>query len=126
MGLFELDNGEKDKWGYNDPTAGITRFTKWCNQMDDNKGYYKSAMGMFKLANTLLCWNLGMRAMTKDPIWAFLERRGRNLATLGLSFKLGVKVGKGELREAQKAKLLEAGLELKVLRMEDNKNNATH
>ena len=34
-----------------------------------------------------------------------------------------VKVGKGDLREASKAKLLEVGLELKVLRMENNAVN---
>ena len=34
-----------------------------------------------------------------------------------------VKVGKGDLREASKAKLLEVGLELKVLRMENNGAN---
>jgi hypothetical protein len=34
-----------------------------------------------------------------------------------------VKVGKGDLREASKAKLLEVGLELKVLRMDQNLEN---
>jgi len=42
------------------------------------------------------------------------------LARLILSFKLGVKVGKGNLREASKEKLLEAGLEVEGLRMGSN------
>ena len=58
--------------------------------------------------------------MTEDPTWAFVVGPGRDMAKLIVSFKLGVKVGKGDLREASKEKLLEVGLELKVLRMENN------
>ena len=106
--------------GHNDATVGITRFAKWRNQMDDNKEYYKTAMGMLELANSPLNGNVGMQATIEDPIWAFLAGPGRDFAKLVLSFNLGVKVGKGGLREASKAKLLEVGLELKVLRMENN------
>ena len=48
---------------------------------------------------------------------------GRDVAELILSFTLGVKVWKGDLREARKEKLLEVGLELKVFLMESNNVN---
>ena len=123
---FELETGDRDGDGHNDATVGITRFATWRNQMDDNKVYYKGAMVMLELANTPLNGNVGMRASTEDPIWDFVAGPGRDMANLILFFKLGVKVGKGDLREASKAKLLEVGLELKVLRMEDNRNNMRH
>ena len=131
---LELDTGDKfnnspvfDGCNWNDPTVGITRFAKWCIQMDDNKEYYKRAMVMLKLANTPLNGNAGMRATTEDSLWAFPAGPGRDLANLVLSFKLGVKVGKGNLRKASKKKLLEVGLELKVLRIENNGwGNMTH
>jgi len=125
---FELDTGDKDilSGGKNDHTVGITRFSKWRNQMVDNKEYYRTAMVMLELANTPLNGNGGMRATTEDPLWAFLAGPGRDLARLVLYFKLGVKVGKGNLGEASKAKLLEVGLELKMLRMENNRWNMGH
>jgi len=67
-----------------------------------------------------------MRATTGNPEWAFLAGPGRDLARLFFSFKLGVKVRKCDLREASKAKLLEVGLELKVLRIENNRDNMGH
>jgi len=88
---------------------------KWCNKMDDNKESYKTAMVMLELANTPLDGNTGMRASTEDPMRAFVAGPGRNMAKLNLSFKLGVKVGKGDLREVSKEELLEVGLELKAL-----------
>jgi len=84
--------------------------------MDDNKEYYKSTMVMLELANTPLDGNVEMRSTTEDPLWAFLLGPGRDMAKLIVSFELGVKVGKGDLREASKEKLLEVGLELKVLK----------
>jgi len=71
---------------------------------------------MLELANTPLDGYVEMRATTEDPLWAFLLGTGRDLAKPVLSFKLGVKVGKGDLRKTSKAKLLEVGLELKVLK----------
>jgi len=42
---FELDTGNKFGGGnWNDSTVGITRFTKWRNQMDGIKEYYNAAM----------------------------------------------------------------------------------
>ena len=35
-------------------------------------------------------------------------------------------MGKGDFREASKAKLLKVGLELKMLRMDSNENNTRH
>ena len=80
-------------------------------------------MGMLELANTPLNGNVGMRATTEDPIWAFVARQGRDMAKLILSFACGVMVGKGDL---SKAKLLEVGLELKALSMENNGENMRH
>jgi hypothetical protein len=91
--------------------------------MDSNKAYYKTAMVMLGLANTPLHGHERMRASTQDPIWAFVAGPGRDLAKLILFFKLGVKMGKGDLRKASKAKLLEVGLELQVLRMDHNVTN---
>ena len=110
----------------NVPTVGITRFAKWLNKTDDNKEYYKNAMVILELANTPLDGNLGMRATTDDPLWTFLAGPGRKLAKLVLLIKLVVKVGKGDLRELIKAKLLEVGLELKVLRMEADGHHMEH
>jgi len=122
---FELDTGDR-YGGRNDPTVGTTRFAKWRNQMDDNKESYKSTIVMLELANTPLHDHEGMRATTEDLIWAFVAGLGRGMAKLILSFKPGVKVAKGDLREASKAKLLEVGFELKVLRMENNEENMKH
>ena len=55
-----------------------------------------------------------------------LTERRRDLTKLVLSFKYGVKVRKDEFREASKAKLLEVGLELKVLRAENSEHNMKH
>jgi hypothetical protein len=61
--------------------------------MDDNKEYYKTAMVMIRLCNTPITCSR-MRALTDDPIWAFVAGLGRDLAKLILSFECGVKVGK--------------------------------
>jgi len=58
-------------------------------------------MVILELANTPMNGNDengGMRATTDNPEWAFLAGPGRDLAKLVLSFKLAVKVGKGNLR----------------------------
>ena len=102
---FELDTGDKDMYGRNDPHVGISRFAKWRNQMDDYEEYYKVAMGMLELANSPLNGNVGMQATTEDPRRAFLAGRGRDVANLVLSFMFGVEVGEGDLREVKKAKL---------------------
>jgi hypothetical protein len=65
--------------------------------MNNNKEYYKSAMVMLELANILLNSKDG-GTTTDNPEWAFLAGPGRDLAKLVLSFKLAVKVGKGNLR----------------------------
>jgi len=87
---------------------------KWRNQMDDNKEYYKTAMGMLELANTPLHGNIAMRASTEDlltnpkminhlkndkkSLWAFVAGPRRDIAKLILSLACGVKVGKGDLK----------------------------
>ena len=67
-----------------------------------------------------------MRASTEDSMWAFVAGPRRDMAKLILSLACGVKVGKGDLREASKEKLLEVGLELRVLRADSNKYNMRH
>jgi len=93
--------------------------------MNDNKEFYKSAVVMIRLCNTPITCSR-KRASTDDPIWAFVEGPGHDMAKVVLSFKLGVKVRKGDLREACKAKLLEVGLELTALRMDSNEHNTRH
>ena len=56
---------------------------------------------MIRLCNTPITRSR-MRATTDAPIWAFAAGLERDLAKLILSFKLGVKVGKGDLREARR------------------------
>jgi len=60
---FELDNGDKDEYGGNNATVGITRLAKWRSQMDDNKEYYKTATCMIRLCNTPITCSR-MRAST--------------------------------------------------------------
>jgi len=94
--------------------------------MDDNKEYSKTATIMLELANTPFFGNIGMRALIEDPTWAFVTGPGRDMAKFILSFACRVKVGKGDLRKESKAKLLEVGLELKVLRMEADGHHMEH
>jgi len=70
-------------------------------------------------------YNRGLckRASSDDPVMTFLGGPRRDLAKCLLSTKLGEKGGKCDLREASKEKLLEVGLELKVLRIENNVMN---
>lgn len=53
--------------GRNDPTFGITRFVKWCNQMYDKEERYHTAMGMVKLSS-MQDKSGSMRATIKHPI----------------------------------------------------------
>jgi len=93
--------------------------------MDDRKEYYKTAIVLNRLCNTTITRSR-MWAWTDDPIWGFVAGPECGMAEFILSFMRGVKVGKGDLRQASKAKLLEVGLELKVLRMEKNDANMSH
>jgi len=118
---FNLDSGEIDeRFGQVDPTVGLTRFVRWRIKMDRNKEIFKTTQCMLTLSNTQDEGAGTLRATTNDPIMDFLSGPARSLAGLVLSFKLGVKVGRGDMRKASKAKLLAAGLEMKVLRMETN------
>jgi len=118
---FSIDTG--DKWGgQNNPTVGITRFLKWRNQMDVNKEVFKITMSLLELCNRRDETG-SVRASTEDPWLGFLAGPARDLAKHVLSFKLGEKRGKGDMERANKAKLLEVGLEMGVLNWELNWKN---
>ena len=122
---FELDTGDRVGWqlvSQNDANVGITKFAISRSKMDYNKEHYKSATCMIRLCNTPITCSR-MRASTDDPIWAYVAGPGRNVAKLIISFACGVKIGKGDLREASKEKLFEVGLELKAIRMDVNDYN---
>lgn len=79
--------------------------------MDANKEPYSTAMCMFELCN---CRDISgsISASTDDPIWAFIVGLGDDITELVFSFKFRAKRGKGDLRGASKAKLLEVVLEM--------------
>jgi len=120
--------GKKTSSGRNNATAGITRYLHWRAKMDANKELFLTTTSLLKLCNTVnkasvLGWfgfDLPMRASTAVRVMNFLISAGDDITRHILSFSFGVKVGKGDLRELSKEKLLEVGLETKVLRMENN------
>jgi hypothetical protein len=128
---FEIDTGDKNGNGNNDPTRGITRYLKWRNESDFAR---KEQMYTY-IAMTKLCFvdeddpnAPPARAEPNDPISKFLVEKCMGDTGIGrhiLSF-FGETRGKGDLRGATKAELLAVGLELKVLREEANHWNQHH
>ena len=126
---FEVDTG--DKWCEdNDPTRGITRYLLWRNSMDFRREFFHKTIILLKLANPPPPEStIPARATTSDPIMNFLAEKGcgeigfaHHLLSFCPQFQLERR-GRGDLREATKAELLEVGLELKVLRKENNEDN---
>jgi hypothetical protein len=125
---FEIDTGDKNEDGYNDPTPRITRYLEWRNESDFAR---KEQMYTY-MAMTELCYvdeddpnALPARAEPNDPISKFLVEKCMGDTGIGrhiLSF-FGETRGKGDLRGATKAELLAVGLELKVLRKKKNGMN---
>jgi hypothetical protein len=126
---FEIDTGDKTIGGSNDPTRGITRYLKWRNENDAaRKERMYTYMTMYKLCEHDEEDPLAPppRAKPNDPIAKFFVECGEEgIARTVLSF-FGETRGKGDLRGATKAELLAVGLELKVLRKENNKWNQKH
>ena len=128
---FEIDTGDKDEDGDIDPTRGITRYLHWRNESDAVR---KEQMYTY-IVMTKLCFvdeddpnAPPARAEPNDPISKFLVERCMGDTGIGrhiLSF-FGETRGKGDLRGATKAELLTVGLELKVLRNENNDYNQEH
>jgi hypothetical protein len=125
---FEIDTGNKAPNGDNDPTRGITHYLHWRNESDAAR---KEQMYTY-MAMTELCSvdeddpnAPPARAKPNDPISKFLVEKCMGDTGIGrhiLSF-FGETRGKGDLRSATKAELLTVGLELKVLREENNEWN---
>ena len=131
---FEVDTGDKDNWGDNNPTRGIIRYLKWRSESDaahrERKEQMYTYMTMIKLCETDEKDPLAppARAKPNDPISKFLVEKCMGDTGIGrhiLSF-FGETRGKGDLRGATKAELLAVGLELKVLREENNLHNEVH
>ena len=127
---FEIDTGDiSPSSGCNDPTRGITQYLKWRNESDAaRKERMYTYMTMVKL-----CEHdeedpkaPPPRAKPNDPIAKFLVECGEEgIVRTILSF-FGETRGKGDLRGATKAELLAVGLDLKVLRKENNADNSRH
>ena len=124
---FEVDTGDWED-GDIDPTRETTRYLKWRNESDFAR---KEQMYTY-MAMTELC-NVDeddpnappARAKPNDPISKFLVEKCMGDTGIGrhiLSF-FGETRGKGDLRGATKAELLAVGLDLKVLREENNHLN---
>ncbi|GMH59569.1 hypothetical protein TrRE_jg5906, partial [Triparma retinervis] len=111
---FEVDTGDKDEDGYNDPTRGITRYLKWRNESD----FARKEQVYTYMAMTKLCFfdekdpnAPPARAKANDPISKFLVEKCMGDTGIGrhiLSF-FGERRGKGDLRGATKAELLAVG-----------------
>jgi hypothetical protein len=123
---FEIDTGDKTTGGSNDPTRGITRYLKWRNKSDAaRKDRMYTYMAMIKL-----CFvdeddpnAPPPRAKPNDPVAKFLAECGEEGIVRSILSFFGETRGKGDLRGATKAELLGVGLELKVLREENNTKN---
>ena len=125
---FEIDTGDKAYNGRNDPTRGITRYLKWRNESDaTRKECLYTFVTMFKLCETDEEDPLALpaRAKPNDQIMEFLVENGDGTGIVRgvLSFLQGETRGKSDLRGATKEELLAVGLELKVLREENNVEN---
>ena len=125
---FEIDTGDKDGMGYNDPTRGITHYLHWRNESDLA---CKEQMYTYMVMTTLCFVDEDdpnappARAEPNDPVSEFLVEKCMGDTGIGrhiLSF-FGETRGKGDLRRATKDSLLAVGLELKVLRKENNELN---
>ena len=127
---FEIDTGDKDEDEYTDPTRGITYYLLWRNSMDLRREFFHKTIILLKLANPPPPNStIPARATTSDAIMNFLAEKGcgeigfaHHLLSFNPQFQLE-KRGKGDLRRATKAELLAVGLELKVLREENNEEN---
>ena len=108
-----------------DRTKGVTSYLLWRNEIDTAR---KERFYTF-VAMLSLCAAIGERpprATPNDPIMKFLVAEGcgklgfaRHLLSFLPQFE-GQERGKGDLRAASNAELLLVGLELKVLRKEEN------
>jgi hypothetical protein len=125
------DHDEGDR--RNDPTRGITRYLFWRNSMDQRRELFYKTIVLVKLANPPPPEStIPARATTSDPIMNFLAEKGcceigfaRHLLSFCPQFHCETR-GKGDLRDATNSELLAVGLELKVLRKENNDKNADH
>ena len=124
---FEIDTGDKEQYGPSiDPTRGITRYLKWRNKSDAAR---KDRMYTY-MAMITLCEHdeddpnaPPPRAKPNDPVAKFLAECGEEGIVRSILSFFGETRGKGDLRGATKAELLGVGLELKVLREENNTKN---
>ena len=130
---FEIDTGDKDEDGDNDPTRGITRYLKWINQNDLHKDNLYDMLALLKLCNKDEDDDTPARASTSDPIMKFLVEKGCGKVGFAAHFLKFLpqfhfeKRGMGDLRGKSKDELLKVALELKMLRERDNEEaNAEH
>jgi hypothetical protein len=89
-------------------------------------------LALLKLCNKEEDDDTPARASTSDPIMKFLVEKGCGKVGFAAHFLKFLpqfhfkKRGKGDLSGATKAELLDVGLELKVLRKENNDENQNH
>eukprot|EP00520_Triparma_pacifica_P004670 CAMPEP_0118641424 /NCGR_PEP_ID=MMETSP0785-20121206/5275_1 /TAXON_ID=91992 /ORGANISM="Bolidomonas pacifica, Strain CCMP 1866" /LENGTH=258 /DNA_ID=CAMNT_0006532869 /DNA_START=141 /DNA_END=914 /DNA_ORIENTATION=- len=100
-------------------TEHIIKYLQWRRQMDENKEIFKTTMALLDLCNKLNTEQLP-RATTTDPAMGLLLRLGSDLSMHILSFALGEKRGKGDLREATISTLKDAALDARTLKLCNN------
>ena len=97
----------------------ITHYLRWRCENDRQKDVFHTYKTSIKLSNWHHDKNTGVvRALPVDPVSKFVfKHKGAGVTSRILSF-FGEKRGDGDLRGATKERLLELGLQEKVLRRE--------
>jgi len=106
------------------PSRGVRKYILWRAVMDENKKSWYTYMLCLKLVSTP-SGEGNFRATTEDPIMDFLIEAGPDVARYILSFALGEKRGKGDLRKATREELKDVVLETKALVLSQNEVNHT-
>ena len=115
---FELDTGDYDEDGDLNPTVANINYLKWRCENDRQKDVFHNYKTLIKLSNWHIDKNMGNdpRCWPVDSVSKFmLKYKDAGVISHILSF-FGEKRGCGDLRNAIKERLLELGLQKKVLR----------
>ena len=117
-----LDKRDRTFDGYLNPTVATTRYLKWRCENDRQKDVFHTYKTSIKLSNWHHDKNTGsdIFCLPVDPVSTFMFKyKGAGVTSHIFSF-FGEKRGCGDLRNATKERLLELGLQKKLLRAEEN------
>ena len=124
---FEIDTENKVGSGgvkHLDPTVGITQYPHWRSEMDESKEQFKHWHLMLKVGKWHVDKETGIVGCEPvdpvDPVSKFMFKHKDTGVTSHILPFLGEKRGYGDLRGATHKCLLEVGLELGVLRANNN------